>query len=576
VQLLQIQRSQSPVFTVSSLVNNNGQSNNGRFYQGGGSMQRRSGRHFHVDVRVGEEKTTGHGTSRKAAKRQAAIKMLNSMGYTVNHHTQELLDKDGKVVPPPPPPDPNAPPGTTTSNSQRKRLAAHQQRLNHQLQQQLFFGPGGYNRRVTFEDAVLATAMGLAGLPPLPVDGSSTAAEGEKECQGDSKETGESEDGAAEDKQDLIDERAGYVAATDLSVLAQQQAVLARELYIKHRFSAQRQNAIKIAKEFKATPGNSTTVQQLLEQNGKTMKEVLEVTSQQSRNSAREGDVTGVDQKTAGSTSDAPEEREPESETKPDSAIGSGEAAPETGILTAKQQMKLLCAAVGAQLSFHDHTKVGPPIEHVSTLTMTLGKLFQSEGTSDESVEQSQENASRSAVEMIAGADPKGPPIPTAAAGLDPATVAAVLSGGLANLQKSLPTLPVSDESNLALHHESDNLSASTAGETRVTNSSTTAGGNTRGDAATESMSHQTCEIPAEHCSETVNEAPPIPPPNPTLNDPTSGGGGRNGDGGPTSMAVTRGNTDSAKDSTTSQSEAGVENEQSASGAAAAATSVNC
>ena len=61
----------------------------------------------------------------------------------------------------------------------------------------------------------------------------------------------------------------GYVAATDLSVLAQQQAVLARELYIKHRFSAQRQNAIKIAKEFKVTPGNSETVQHLLEQTGK-------------------------------------------------------------------------------------------------------------------------------------------------------------------------------------------------------------------------------------------------------------------------------------------------------------------
>ena len=69
---------------------------------------RRNGRHFHVDVRVGEEKASGFGTSRKAAKRQAAIKMLSSMGYTLNHHTQQLIDKEGKVVPPPPPPEPNS------------------------------------------------------------------------------------------------------------------------------------------------------------------------------------------------------------------------------------------------------------------------------------------------------------------------------------------------------------------------------------------------------------------------------------------------------------------------------------
>ena len=57
---------------------------------------------------------------------------------------------------------------------------------------------------------------------------------------------------------------------------------------------------------------------------------------------------------------------------------------------------------------------------------MHLGKQFHSEGVSNESVEQSQEKASQSALEMIASADPNGPPLP---AGVNPAALAALMAG---------------------------------------------------------------------------------------------------------------------------------------------------
>ena len=111
VQILQTQRAHSPVFTVCSMVNSGAASadqRGGHYYAHGGRRGGAGGgggggggsRHFHVDVRVGEERASGFGGSRKAAKRQAAVRMLRTLGYTVDMERQQLL-KDGKVVPEP-------------------------------------------------------------------------------------------------------------------------------------------------------------------------------------------------------------------------------------------------------------------------------------------------------------------------------------------------------------------------------------------------------------------------------------------------------------------------------------------
>ncbi len=102
----------------------------------------------------------------------------------------------------------------------------------------------------------------------------------------------------------------GYVAATDFNVLAQQQALMARELFLTQKFANQRQQAIKVACELKES-GTSETALKLIEESERRLEDIL------------------------------------------------GENQSENATLAPRLQMKLLCSAVGAVLTFNDFTKVG-------------------------------------------------------------------------------------------------------------------------------------------------------------------------------------------------------------------------
>ena len=117
----------------------------------------------------------------------------------------------------------------------------------------------------------------------------------------------------------------GYVSATDFAVLERQRAIEAQAMFMKQRFWNQRQNAIKIAKEFQASSSgmaSSETATKLLAAMNRSMASVI-----------------------SGSTNPGTTDTKDDKEEKLES-------------LDPRHQMKILCFAVGAVLSFQDYTKV--------------------------------------------------------------------------------------------------------------------------------------------------------------------------------------------------------------------------